>query len=157
YSYDASNRGVMEREYTGRANVGQPTTESSNRPTAKLRAGDPDYFETKSMYLPEGQRSEVRHPNGNLTQYVYESDLNPSAPRFARGNLREVHHLPGPLGGDQTEIVEKFEYLSGLGSCGCGTDFVTKETDGRGKETVHDYDAHGNRTHTHHPGVVTTE
>ena len=70
-------------------------------------------------------------------------------PSGSRGSLRAVHHLPGPLGGDQTEIIELYEYDHGFGGC-CGTNFLTKATDGRGNETLHTYDPFGNREHTQH-------
>src|SRR5262249_45857060 len=50
YDFDARNRLLRQREFTGRADPGQPTTPGSNRPTGKLRAGDPDCFETTWGY-----------------------------------------------------------------------------------------------------------
>ncbi|MEM7002647.1 MAG: DUF6531 domain-containing protein, partial [Pseudomonadota bacterium] len=46
YFFDAGNRLVRSREFTGRANAAQPTTELSNRPKDRLRASDPKFFET---------------------------------------------------------------------------------------------------------------
>ena len=40
--FDLSNKTVRLREYTGRADADQPTTETVNRPSGKLRASDPD-------------------------------------------------------------------------------------------------------------------
>ena len=45
--YDRFNRLVIERAYTGRADPDQPTTDSENRPTGKLREEDPEFFETR--------------------------------------------------------------------------------------------------------------
>ena len=39
--YDARNRCVMEREFTGRATPGVPVTDTVNRPTGKLRSERP--------------------------------------------------------------------------------------------------------------------
>lgn len=73
------------------------------------------------------------------------TSCTPPVPRRLQGNLREIRYLPGPLGGDQAEIVNLFEYDAGLGGC-CGTNFVTRHVDGRGNETIYDYDSNGNRT-----------
>jgi RHS repeat-associated protein len=149
FFYDAGNRGVIRREYTGRADPDQPTTETQNRPTNKLRPGDPDYFETRYEYNADSKLIRTLHPEGDVTLNVYEEDLDPDAPRRSRGNLREIHHQPGPRGGDQTEIIEYFEYDTGFGGC-CGTNFVIRAVDGRGHETLHQYDTHGNRIRTTH-------
>ena len=45
--FDSGNRLLRELRYTGRADPGQPTTRTANRPTGKLRPSDPDYFETR--------------------------------------------------------------------------------------------------------------
>ncbi|MBP7746933.1 MAG: RHS repeat protein [Phycisphaerae bacterium] len=153
--YDAYNRLVSQREYTGRADPNLPTTETENRPTGRLRADDPEFFETRYEWNVDALPTRISHPNGNSTVNVYELQLDPDAPRRSRGNLRELHRLPGPLGGDQTEIIELFEYDTGFGGC-CGTNFVTRHVDGREYETLHSYDAHGNRLHTQHriPSIV---
>ena len=58
--------------------------------------------------------------------------------------------MPGPVGGDQGQIDEVFEYDTDLFGC-CVTNFVTWHIDGRGSETTHSYDANGNRLQTVHP------
>jgi len=150
FFYDDQNRHVMTRDFTGRADPDNPTTGSSNRPAGKLRPGDPDFFETRFEYNADALVTEVLFPEGSSTLNVYELDLDPMAPRRSRGNLRERHEMPGPRGGDQSVIVETFEYDDGMGGC-CGTNFVTRHVDGRGNETLHEYDAAGNRTRTTHP------
>jgi len=209
YFYDRHNREVLRREYTGRADADTMTTEVDNRPTGKLRPDDPDYFETQWEYNDDGLVTRILHPNGNEEQFTYD-ETNPD-PRM-RSNLLEHCRLPGPLGGDQTQVCESFEYEPGFGGCGvcsagemvelrsedecpacarqhaaggdeadlgstsepvegaaclgccccgggggggCGS-FVTRHVDGRGNETLHEYDAHGNRTHTQHriPSIV---
>ena len=97
------------------------------------------------------------HPNGNITEYIYESDLNPNAPARTRGNVRVVRHLPGTHqpAGDQQVIEEKYDYDNGFGSC-CGNNFVTRVMDGRGNVTTYKYDSLGNRIRADSavPGVV---
>lgn len=154
--FNAQNQLVLRREHTGRApNPASPTNDSVNRPTGKLRADDPDLYETRFEYNADSLRTSTLYPNGDSTSNVYEADLVPGAPRRSQGNLRERHLLPGPLGGDQVEIVETFEYDPGFGGC-CGTNFVTRHVDGRGNETLHTYDARGNRIQTQHriPTIV---
>lgn len=150
YFYDAANRVVMAREYTGRATADQPTTDVTNRPTNKLRATDPDYFETRWNYNVDSLVTLRTLPNLNTVANTYELALNPAADRRLRGNLRQTTRTAGPLGGDQASITSSMTYEPGFGNCGCGGDFVKVHTDGRGNTTTHTYDIHGNRTHTDH-------
>lgn len=158
YSFDLANRLVRKRYYTGRADPTQPTTVGSNRPTNKLRPGDPDFFETRYEWNADSQLTRVTHPDGAVTEYVYKLAVTPDAVRRTRGNLLEVRHLPGthtPVG-DQTQIVEKYEYDDNVGCSACGFNFATKETDGNGNSTNHTYDDKGNRIRTVHadPSIV---
>ena len=155
--FDAQNRPVIEREYTGRADPSLPTNIdlAINPPTGPLRPGfDPPYFESRCEFNVDSLITNTTDANGNTTQNIYELDLDPLAPRLTRGNLREVRRTPGVLGGDQTQIVELFEYEPGFGCC--GTNFVTRHVDGRGNETHHSYDGNGNRLQTIHriPSIV---
>jgi RHS repeat-associated protein len=147
--YDHQNRLVIDREHTGRAIADLPTDldTSLNPPVGPLRASDPVFFETRYQWNVDSLVSQIVQPNGNSVSNVYEFDLDPLAARRSRGNLRESHALPGPLGGDQSQIDEFFEYDTDLGGC-CGTNFVTRYTDGRGNETTYDYDSNGNRLQT---------
>lgn len=151
-SYDAGNRGVIAREYTGRADPDLPTTEVDNRPMDQLRPDDPPFFETRYEYNQDSLRTRIVHPNQNEEIFIYDVD-NPD--RRSQGNLLQHCWLPGPLMGDQVQICESFEYDDGFGGC-CGTNFVTKHTDGRGNDTLYEYDLLGNRTHTTHriPSIV---
>lgn len=154
--FDQRNRLVILREYTGRADPDLPTTEIDNRPLSKLRASDPDYFETRWQYNDDALPINIRHANGNTTDFVYESGINPTADRIIAGNLRRIVRSPGthtPIG-DQMSITEEFEYESGFGCC--GSNFVNKHTDGRGNMTTHTYDSFGNRLQTVHriPGII---
>ncbi|MFQ5502336.1 MAG: DUF6531 domain-containing protein, partial [Phycisphaerae bacterium] len=156
--FDASNRLVIQRDHTGRADPALPTDIDAaiNLPTSPLRLGfDPAFFEQRFEWNIDALPTLITHPNGNMTQNIYESDLDPLAPRRARGNLREVHRIPGGLGGDQAQIDEFFEYQPGFGGC-CGTNFVIRHVDGRGNQTLHTYDASGNRLQTTHriPTIV---
>lgn len=151
YDFDIRNRLIRKREYTGRADADMPTTLTTNRPSGRLRSHDPPFYETTYGYNADSLLTVTVHPNGNITRNVYESDLDPSASPRTRGNLREIHRLPGahtPVG-DQAELVETFEYDAGAGSC-CGSNFVTRHVDARGDVTTHDYDDRGNRIWTRH-------
>ena len=130
YRYDGANRLVQKDERT-----------------RQLRPTDPPAFTTRWEYNDDGRVTRVIHPNGNETGYVYEADLNPTPLPTQRGNVREIHHLPGAHApaGDQADIVESFEYLRDVGGC-CGFNFVTRYVDGRGNETRYEYDERGNRT-----------
>ncbi len=145
---DFYNRPVPLRAYTGRAVPNQPVTEVLNRPTAKLRANDPAYFETRYEWNGDSSLVRLTEPNGDTTENVYEPVFNPNAGRRSRGNVRIHRELPGPLGGDQSVREEFFEYDNTLGGGGCCFNFVTKHTDARGNITQHTYDPFGNRTQT---------
>jgi len=148
YDYQVSNQLVAERHYTGRSSTNSPVTATSNRPVGKLRSSDPDFFETRHEYNSNLMLTRTIHPNGNITEMVYESDLNPGASPRNRNNVRIKRQLPGshlPVG-DQSVIEERFEYDTDFaGGCGsCGFNFVTKHADGRGNVLFNQYDAFGN-------------
>ncbi len=152
YFYDERNRLIALREFTGRANPAVPTGQLVNRPVGKLRASDPEFFETRYSWNDDSQPIQVTHPNGNITQYIYESDLNPLASIRNRGNLRIVRRLPGshvPTG-DQPVIEEQFEYDDSFGCGSCAFNFVTRHTDGKGNQTLMTYDSSGNLLKTTH-------
>ena len=156
-SFDRLGRMIQQREYTGRANPAQPTTSTTNRPTNKLRADDPSYFDTFHEYNADSLIARTVHPEGNVTERTHELELDPNAPWRTRGNLRELRRSPGAHvpAGDQSELIELFEYATGLGGC-CSVSFVDRHVDARGNETLHTYDTNGNRLHTQHriPSVV---
>ena len=62
--HDSMNRCVRQLEYTGRAMVGVTTTETENRSTGKLRADDPDFFETRWEWNLDSLCTRVIHPRG---------------------------------------------------------------------------------------------
>lgn len=149
YSYDAGNRLVMMREFTGRAISGQPTTETLNRPRNPLRTNDPPFFETRYEWNEDSLLTRIIYPNGNSISNTYELALNPLVGRRSRGNLRSVERLPGPTGGDQTGIVEYFDYDSDTSHC-CDFNFLTRYTDARSNDTFYAYDERGNCTNIIH-------
>jgi len=144
--YDVGNRLVLLREYTGRADPTQPTTDGTNRPVNRLRTSDPPYFETRTTYNADFKPTRIVHPNGNITEMVYEGDLTNNVPVRSRGNLRLVRRLSGthtPVG-DQPALIEQFEYDAGFGCSACGFNFVTKHVDVRGHVILMQYDERGN-------------
>ncbi len=138
--FDSRNRNVMSRELSGRAVADQPTTDTLNRPTGQLRPTDPAFFETSWEYNAESRVTRVIEPSLNERVFTYDSG---NSSRKAQGNLLQVCQLPGPLGGDQTQICRQLEYVP-------GSNFISREVDGRGNETLHTYDPNGNRIHTTH-------
>lgn len=156
--YDAAGRCVREREYTGRAINGLPTTASSNRPANKLRADDPDWFETLYERDADALVTRIVHPAGNVTRFVRESALDALAPARARGNVRELRRENGthPLAADQAGgTVELFEYESALSGV-VGTNVLRSHVDARGNVTQFLNDALGHRLQTLHriPSIV---
>lgn len=111
YFYDAGNRLVILRQFTGRADPGQPTTRITNRPKGKLRSTDPPFFGTRFEWNSDSLMMRSINPEGNITEYVFESDLNPAAPARSRGNVRRITSIPDPRrGGDQAQLVNSFTY-----------------------------------------------
>jgi RHS repeat-associated protein len=152
--FDADNNMVMRRDYTGRADPDQPTTDPTdpggNPPVNPLRPGDPAFFETLTEYNDASMPTRIVYPEENEELLVYdEANTNPRS----RGNLLSRTLLPGPRGSaDQPGgRTETFEYDNGSGGGGCcGSNFVTRHVDFRGNDTLHTYDTTGNRTQTQH-------
>ncbi|MCH6258917.1 DUF6531 domain-containing protein [Puniceicoccaceae bacterium K14] len=152
YFFDVGNRLVLKREYTGTADAASVTTDTSNRPTGKLRADDPDYFETRTEYNSDYLPTRTIYPNGNVIENVYAADLDPTLDARFRGNILQRIQSPGTHlpAGDQESLVETFEYDSDFGCSSCGFNFVTRHVDARGNETLAEFDDAGNllkRTH----------
>jgi YD repeat-containing protein len=147
YLFDARNRCVSQRVYTGRADATRATTERLNRPTNPLRGSDPAYFETRYVWNVDALATQVIYPNGNSVSNYYERAFNPSANPRARANVRARTFFTGPLGGDESQLVEQFQYGPTYGGC-CGGTFVTNYIDPNGNITRHAYDSRGNRTNT---------
>ncbi|HZN07688.1 MAG TPA: RHS repeat-associated core domain-containing protein [Pyrinomonadaceae bacterium] len=143
FLFDSKNRCISKREYTGRAPQVAHTTVSDNRPTGQLREDDPPFFETRYEWNSDSLLTRLIDPNGKITERQFEAELNPNVDRRFRGNLRELRFLPGPLGGEQSSLVQTFEYEPGFG-CSCADSFVSKATDARGNVTVQRFDDRGN-------------
>jgi len=113
--YDAGNRLVRLHEYTGRATPGTPTTDVANRPTSPLRPGEPAYFETQLEWNIDSLPTRVVYPNDNEVTRTF--DTNDADP-LHRGDMTQRCALAGPLGGDQTQNCESFEYNTSFGGAG---------------------------------------
>ena len=121
--FDARGRCVMERDYTGRATPGLPVTPTLNRPAGKLRAGDPDYYETRWNWNSDSLCTLEISPGGQQVQYIYESDFDKSAQARKRADCRVVRELAaggvdlnGDGTADVTERVWRYEYDPRFGS-----------------------------------------
>ncbi len=153
YFYDIRNREVIKREFTGIAISDMPTTEIGNRPENKFRSTDPDFFETQYEYNNNALLKRTVSPNGNIMEYVYESEINTDTSNRNQANVRIRRLLPGSHTpeGDQSVIEEFYEYDTNFGcASGCGFNFVTRHTDGRGNITINQYDDNGNLVHKQH-------
>jgi len=110
--YDAGNRLVRLHEYTGRATPGMPTTDVANRPASPLRPGEPAYFETQFEWNVDSLPTRTVYPNDNEVTRAF--DTNHVDP-LHRGDMTQRCALAGPLGGDQAQICESFEYNTAFG------------------------------------------
>lgn len=155
--FNADNQLVIVRQYTGFADPDLPTTDTSNLPTGKLRAGDPTYFETRYGYNADGHVAWVLHPRGTKTVSVYEADINASAAPQIRGNQREVHRYTNTCATGIAPISEYYEYQAGRGNEHGEREFVTRVTDPLGNITEMTYDAAGNRLSTEYSEPNTRE
>jgi RHS repeat-associated protein len=72
--------------------------------TKGLRNGEPGAFTTDQQYDDDKKLTFKLLPEGNSIESVYD-EANPD--RFQQGNLIQTIQLPGPRGGDQTEIISQ--------------------------------------------------
>jgi YD repeat-containing protein len=81
----------------------------------EVKPGEPDYT-TEWDYNADGEAVEVRLPEGNKTQFVYDT---PGLDRYREGNLLEVRRVADTLasggrgnghGGEATDIVLSYAY-----------------------------------------------
>jgi len=156
YLFDARNRCVTKREYTGRAPKRAPVSPGANRPGLPLRTGDPKVFETQYAWNDDSLLTFVTYPDGSRLEKQYESDLTTSSPRRQRGNLRGVRVHPAPGLSAERPLDWKFEYFPGFG-CTCATNFVTAMISPGGSRTVREFDERGNLRQLIHPVPEITE
>jgi YD repeat-containing protein len=128
--YDSRHRLVREVEFTGRANPAAPTTDVSNRPTGKLRAEDPDYFETRWEWNADSLCTLEIRPDGGSTEISHQraqdhnsSRSNKTASRAHDGNVRVVRErasspvdTDGDGAPDTSELAWYYEYDPRFGS-----------------------------------------
>jgi len=155
YFYDDLNRLVIKRDYTGLSpNPIRPTDDFSNLPVGPFRPADPAFFETSYEYNSDFLPTRMVLLEGNEAQMLYDS-MN--ANRRLQGNLLSRTQLPGAAGGDQTEIVETWEYITDFGttydfpsepgfqeSAAGLVESPTTYVDPRGFNHVFSYDTNGN-------------
>ncbi len=151
--FDDRNRTTIVREHTGRADPDLPTNLDlgTNVPVNPLRPTDPPLFETRYEWNDDALPTRIVHPSQNETLNSYDPS-NPS--RRSQGNRLQSCRLPGPLGGDQPQICESFEYAPAINH---DTNRRTRRVDGRGNELLYEYDSSGNRTRVREriPSVIT--
>ena len=121
--YDARNRCVKLQEFTGRAMPGAPVTATANRPAGKVRAGDPDSYETRWSWNNDSLCTREVGPGGQQVQCVYESDFDPATRARKRADCRVVREIAASavdLNGDGTpdvtERVWHYDYDPRFGS-----------------------------------------
>ena len=127
--YDSQNRLLRQLDYTGRANPDLPTTETLNRPVNKLRAADPDFYETRLEWNPDSLCTRVVHPRSNVTEMIYQRVFNQNSSRSnnrrrSDGNLRVLREraccggadTDGDGTADLTERESRFDYSPDFGS-----------------------------------------
>ncbi|MDB6066227.1 MAG: wapA, partial [Pedosphaera sp.] len=122
--YDARNRLLKLRQFTGRAIPGIRTTASANRPTGKLRAGDPDSFDTQWTWNIDSLWTMIQRPAGSSARMVHERDFDKNTAPRMKGNLRIYRELPCCDGADTdgdgvidtTELTTTFQYDPRFGS-----------------------------------------
>ena len=96
--FDRLHRVVACREFTGFCTPNVPVTSSSNRPTGKLRASDPAYFETTCAYNADSLCTRVTHPDGSQELVTYDRDFRQNCPVRERANPRVITLVtPGPI------------------------------------------------------------
>ena len=91
--FDARNRCVIERDYTGRAAPGLPVTDMLNRPTGQLRSTDPAFYETRWNWNNDSLCTLAVTPGGQQMQYVYQTDFDPATSARKRADCRVMREL----------------------------------------------------------------
>ncbi len=92
YRFNAMGNIVAAREFSNRG----------------LRSWEPEFYETRYEYSPEGELLRQVNPEGNAVEYLYD-EANPD--RLQQGNLLAVIERPDARrGGDQTFIETSYVY-----------------------------------------------
>lgn len=113
-TFDALHRPVSIRQYTG---FWAPGTEVgpadlASPVTPKLRASDPDFFETQYAWNPDHALVQATDPDGSQLRFVHEREMKPGCQVTERGNVRTVT-LRSASG--ETRSVS-FDYQPGFGT-----------------------------------------
>jgi YD repeat-containing protein len=109
---DKLHRVTSIRQFTGVCTPGTPADATTNRPTGKLRASDPDFFETQYAWNPDHALVQATDPDGSQLRFVHEREMKPGCPVTERGNVRTVT-LRSASG--ETRTVS-FDYHPGFGT-----------------------------------------
>jgi RHS repeat-associated protein len=73
-----------------------------------IRAGDPEFYETRYEYSRDGELTRMVRPEGNSVEYVYDAQ-NPI--RSQQGNLlAEIRRPDAKRGGDQASLQTSYSY-----------------------------------------------
>jgi YD repeat-containing protein len=127
--YNATGNAVLERYYTGFApDINAPTTPSTNRPTGKLRASDPDFFETRHEFNTDGLLIQSINPDGDRSLTGYNSS---SGKRHGQNNV--VKQGKGSSINPSQELAITFTYEPLFQK-------VKTATDAKGNTTSYFYD-----------------
>jgi YD repeat-containing protein len=109
---DKLHRVTSIRQFTGVCTPGTPADATTNRPNGKLRASDPDFYETQYAWNPDHALVQATDPDGSQLRFVHEREMKPGGPVIERGNVRSVT-LRSSMG--ETRTVS-FDYHPGFGT-----------------------------------------
>lgn len=112
--FDAQHRQLSIRQYTGFWTPGTEVgpADLASPLTPKLRAGDPDFFETRYAWNADHALVQATDPDGSQLRFVHEREMKPGGPVIERGNVRTVT-LRSASG--ETRTVS-FDYQPGFGT-----------------------------------------
>lgn len=109
---DRLHRVVARRQFTGFCVPNVAVTSTTNRPTGKLRASDPDCFETTCAYNADSLCTRITHPDGSQELVTYDRDFRPDCPVREGANPRMIT-LRGSDGQERTVACD---YVPGFGN-----------------------------------------
>ena len=109
---DRMHRPVSCKVFTGFSTPNVPVTSSGNRPSGKLRASDPDFFETTCAYNADSLCTRLTHPDGSQEVTTYDRDFRRDCPVREGGNPRVM--TLRTAGGEERSVT--CDYLPGFGS-----------------------------------------